>query len=77
MPPPLSIIISVDDDILSDRRFEVKEMTHHWVAQPDVFTLLDTARAMVGGGAAPDAIPTRLVDCPCPKCAVVADPVPG
>jgi ArsR family transcriptional regulator len=50
---------------------------YYWVVQPDVFTLLDTARAMVGGGAAPDAIPTRLVDCPCPQCTAVADPVPG
>lgn len=49
---------------------------YYWVAQPDVFTLLDTARVMVGG-ASPDAIPTRLADCPCPQCAAVADPAPG
>jgi ArsR family transcriptional regulator len=50
---------------------------YYWVAQRDVFTLLDTARAMVGGSAAPNAISTRLVDCPCPKCAAVADPALG
>ena len=50
---------------------------YYLVAQPDVFSLLDTARAMVGGAPAPATLPTRLADCPCPKCAAVADPVPG
>jgi DNA-binding transcriptional ArsR family regulator len=50
---------------------------YYRVAQPDVFTLLDTARAMIGGGATPEPIPTRLTDCPCPQCTAVADPVPG
>jgi DNA-binding transcriptional ArsR family regulator len=50
---------------------------YYLVAQPDVFTLLDTARAMVGGAPAPATLPTRLADCPCSKCAAVADPLPG
>ena len=50
---------------------------YYWVAQPDVFTLLETARAMVGGAPAPDAIRSRLLDCPCPQCTARADPVPG
>jgi ArsR family transcriptional regulator len=50
---------------------------YYWVAQPDVFTLLDTARMMVGDDAAPVSIPARLVDCPCPRCAAVADAAPG
>lgn len=50
---------------------------YYWVAQPDVFTLLDTARAMVGGTPAPAALPTRLADCPCPRCTGSADPAPG
>jgi ArsR family transcriptional regulator len=50
---------------------------YYWIAQPDVFTLLETARAMVGGAPAPDAIPSRLIDCPCPQCTARADPVPG
>ena len=50
---------------------------YYWVAQPNLFILLDTARTMVGGGAAPNAIPTRLIDCPCPQCTAVADPAPG
>ena len=50
---------------------------YYWVAQPGVFTLLDTARVMVGGLPAPAAISNRLLDCPCPKCTAVADPVPG
>ena len=62
-------------ELLRDRREGWN--VYYWVPQPDVFTLLDTARAMVGGGAAPDPISTRLADCPCPKCAAAADPVPG
>ena len=50
---------------------------YYWVAQPDVFALLDTARALVGGGATPEPIPTRLADCPCPQCAVSAIAAPG
>ena len=50
---------------------------YYSVAKPDVFTLLDTARAMVGGTPAGAAIATRLVDCPCPHCAAVVDPAPG
>ena len=50
---------------------------YYGVAQPDVFALLDMARAMVGGTPASDPHPTRLADCPCPKCTAVADPVPG
>ena len=50
---------------------------YYWVALPDVFRLLDSARAMVGGGATPKLVPTRLADCACPKCTAVADPAPG
>jgi ArsR family transcriptional regulator len=50
---------------------------YYEVAQPEVFALLDTARAMVGGTPAPDSLTTRLVDCQCPKCAGRAEPAPG
>lgn len=41
----------------------------YWVAQPEVFVLLDTALAMVGGSAGHTQPPRQVVSCPCPKCA--------
>lgn len=50
---------------------------YYWVAQPAVFALLDTARAMVGGPDAPGESAGRLADCPCPKCAAPLETAPG
>jgi DNA-binding transcriptional ArsR family regulator len=45
---------------------------YYAVAQPDVFVLLDTAYAMVGGGdPAPRLRPPA--NCPCPRCATIAE----
>lgn len=39
------------------------------IVQPDVLTLLDTARTLVGGAERADVRAATVVDCPCPKCA--------
>jgi ArsR family transcriptional regulator len=39
------------------------------IARPDILTLLDITRAMVGGSVSADLRAAKAVDCPCPKCA--------
>lgn len=42
---------------------------YYRAAKPELFALLDTALAVVGGTADRDRSPERLPGCPCPKCA--------
>jgi ArsR family transcriptional regulator len=48
---------------------------YYRVAQPAVFTLLDTTLRMVGGRPEQDRLPERVYDCPCPKCAPSVEPI--
>ena len=45
---------------------------YYRVVRPEVFTLIDIARLMVGIQPESAQPPTRSLDCPCPKCTAVA-----
>jgi ArsR family transcriptional regulator len=46
---------------------------YYEVAQPEVFTLLDLSRTLVGVTTKEQRRPVRSSDCPCPKCAGKAE----
>jgi ArsR family transcriptional regulator len=48
---------------------------YYSVAQPAVFTLLDTTLRMIGGREDWDRPTERVADCPCPKCAPSVEPI--
>ncbi len=43
--------------------------TFYWVTEPGVFTVLDAARAIVGGAETAGQPPNPATNCSCPKCA--------
>ncbi|MEI8167419.1 MAG: metalloregulator ArsR/SmtB family transcription factor [Chloroflexales bacterium] len=56
--------------IITDRRDGMNSF--YLVVHPEIYALLDAARAVRGGANAAPTAPIRRESCPCPKCAPVA-----
>ncbi|MBP1468255.1 winged helix-turn-helix transcriptional regulator [Candidatus Chloroploca sp. M-50] len=57
--------------LISDRRDGLN--SYYRIAHPEVLTMLDTVRAIIGGDESPET--SLAIDCPCPRCSPVREPM--